>query len=107
MYKDMDIQQHIKILESLIDNYQLKEAQEKVSDLLAKYPREIDFMLVQGKIQNKNQQYGDALNTYRAILAIDKDNEKAQAAINMINNILKIRRSFYFENTYTDDDLYL
>ncbi|PLX21858.1 MAG: hypothetical protein C0599_07460 [Salinivirgaceae bacterium] len=103
----MDIHQNIKILESLIESYQLDEAQEKVSDLLSTEPQNIDLMLILGKIQNKKQQYGDALNTYRAILDIDKDNEKAQAAIKMINNILEIRRSFYFENTYTDDDLYL
>lgn len=103
----MDIKQSIKIIEKLIESFDLKEAENHVEAFLKNNSNCIDILLLHGKIKTRQQQYGDALNIYNKILENDNNNEKAQAAIDMINNILKIRRSFYFENTYTDDDLYL
>lgn len=103
----MDNQQTIEILENLIESYKLEEAREKITEILLVDNENVEVLLLQGKIETKTQQYGDALNTYNRVLKLDKNNEKAHTAINMINNIMKIRRSFYFENTYTDDDLYL
>jgi cytochrome c-type biogenesis protein CcmH/NrfG len=103
----MDNRERIEIIESLIENYKLDEARDKLFNVLDIDNKNIEALILLGKIETKKQQYGDALNTYQKVLEIEKENEKAQTAIKMINNILEIRRSFYFENTYTDDDLYL
>jgi lipopolysaccharide biosynthesis regulator YciM len=103
----MDIQQRIKIIEELIEDFKLDVAEKQLTTHLKSESNSLEMLLLLGKIKTKQQQYGDALNIYNNILEEDNNNEKAKTAINMINNILKIRRSFYFENTYTDDDLYL
>ncbi|ALO13732.1 putative PEP-CTERM system TPR-repeat lipoprotein [Salinivirga cyanobacteriivorans] len=91
---------------NLIENYNLEEALHEIDEILKQNSQDIDALCFKGKILTKQQQYGDALNIYKHVLRIDPDHEKATTSINMINNILKIRRTFYFENTYTDDELY-
>ena len=59
-----------------------------------------------GKIQNKFQNFGQAINYYNEALKINPDNEKVKNAITIVNNILNISNSLYYENPYTDDDLY-
>ena len=103
----MDNRRTIEILENLIDKYKLEEAQKQIEDILYTDSQNIELLLLLGKIKTKQQQYGDALNIYANVLSLDNNNEQARVSIKMINNILEIRRSFYFENTYTDDDLYL
>ena len=103
----MDNHQTIEIIKNLIEEYKLEEAHNQIIELLSSDNHNIEALLLLGKIETKKQQYGDALNIYNKVLEVDKNNEQAIASINMIDNILEIRRSFYFENTYTDDDLYL
>ncbi len=93
-------------ISDLIEQYKLENAMQEIEGILSEDSNDIDALCLKGKILTKQQQYGDALNVYKHVLAINPNFEKASTSINMINNILKIRRTFYFENTYTDDDLY-
>ncbi len=102
----MDNQSVIEKIESLIKKYQLNEALELIEETLSKNSDQIEVLCLKGKIMSKKQQYGDALNIYKYVLQLSPENEKAKSSIKMINDIMAIRRSFYFENTYTDDELY-
>ena len=96
----------IKKIETLIEDYQIEEALELVESLLTEHSDNIQLLLAKGKIMSKKQEYNIALRTYIKILEIEKDNKEAISSIELINNILRIRRTFFFENAYTDDDLY-
>ncbi len=102
----MDNQSVIEKIDNLIEDYKLEEALKLIEEALAKKDKDLDILCLKGKIMSKKQQYGDALNIYQHVLQLSPENEKALSSIKMINNILSIRRSFYFENTYTNDELY-
>lgn len=102
----MDNHQRIEKIEGLIEQYQLDSATELIENGLNDNNNNLDLLCLKGKILTKKQQYGDALNIYNHVLNIDPAHQKASTAIKMINGILEIRRTFYFENPYTDDDLY-
>ncbi len=59
-----------------------------------------------GKIQNKFQNFGQAINYYNKAIELNPDNELVKHEIAIVNNILNISNSLYYENPYTDDDLY-
>ncbi|MDA3866805.1 MAG: hypothetical protein PF489_08675 [Salinivirgaceae bacterium] len=102
----MEYTEGIKIIERQIDNYKLNDAIELADKLLQNYPQKEELLCLMGKIYTRQQKYGDAQNIYLKVLEINEDNNVAKTSITMIDNILKIRRTFYYENTYTDDDLY-
>lgn len=97
----------IEKIETLVEDYHIEEALELVDSLLIKNPNNIQLLLIKGKIMSKKQEYNIALRTYISVLEIENDNKEALSSIELINNILRIRRTFFFENAYTDDDLYM
>lgn len=104
--KDMQYSETIKKIEALIGRYKFEKALESIKKLTEEQGETTELLNFKGKIYTRQQQYGDALNTYNRVLGIDPQNKIAKYSIKMINDILKISRTFYFENPYTDDDLY-
>lgn len=104
--KDMKYSEAIKAIEDFIDLYLLDQAMDLVDKVIESQDNKIELLCYKGKIYSRKQEYREALNIYNKILDIEKDNEVALTSIQMINNILKIRRTFYFENPYTDEELY-
>lgn len=102
----MDKQSRIEKINNLIEQYELDAALKLIAGELEHNKDDVEVLCQKGKILTKMQQYGDALNVYKQVLDINPGFEQAETAITMIDNILKIRRTFYFENTYTDDELY-
>ena len=103
----MDMKNNIfKEALNLFEKSKLDEAMKKFEKIIEIDPNNDEAYYYLGKIQNKFQNFGQAINYYNKALEINPDNEKVKNAITIVNNILNISNSLYYENPYTDDDLY-
>lgn len=87
-------------------NYKLDEAQAILDEILAKEPANITALLLLGKICTKTQNYGEAINSFNAVLSNDSFNKEAETGLQLIKNILQLTNNYYYENAYTDEGLY-
>ncbi len=99
----MNQQEHIA---SLIKSFRLLEAEEALNALCRQNVNEPWLFYLLGKLHQQKQDYGLALNHYQKALELDPQHPEAQTGINIIQSILQIANSYYYENPYTDDDLY-
>ncbi len=90
----------------LFQEYKLEEAQKAFEEIIVQKPNEIEALLFLGKIHSRTQNYGVAMNYFSRILEIEPNNSGAKIGLSLIKNILQLTNNFYFENSYTDDDLY-
>lgn len=90
----------------LFKSYKLDEAQQIFEQLIKQNVGNIDAQLFLGKIYTRKQQYGDAINCFNHILERQPMHSEARTGLTLISGILKLTNNFYFENSYTDDDLY-
>lgn len=80
--KDEDL----KRIELLLLNEKALEAKEEFNTL---EPREsAAYYLLKGKIEQKFQQWGEALNAYHHVLELEPENREADNNIHFIQNIL-------------------
>jgi len=70
----------------LLKNEKAAEAKE-VFDSIHAF-RSVDYYLVKGSVEQKFQQWGEAINAYNNVLGIDPDNEEAKNNLHLIQNIL-------------------
>lgn len=73
-------------IELLIDKGELEKAEELLSS--HKGGANATFWLLSGKIYQKNQQWGKAINALQRALTIDPINKEAKLQIEIIRNIL-------------------
>ena len=66
----------------------------------------VDLLMSRGDCYIKLRKFGDALRDYRNALNIDAENVTAKTKIGMVENILSIENTFYYENAYTDQSLF-
>ena len=66
----------------------------------------IELLLLRGDAYRKINKFGDALRDYHTVVNIDNNNTIAQTKIGIVENILSIENTFYYENAYTDNDLF-
>ncbi len=73
-------------IENLIDKGELEQAER----LLKKegISETVQYLLLLGKIKQKQQQWGEAINTYQKVISIEEDNKEAKLQIHIIRNIL-------------------
>lgn len=90
----------------LYQEYKLDESQVLLEQLLSEDPSNKEALVFLAKIHTKTQNYGVALNCYNQVLQFDPSSSEATTGIKLIKNILQLSNNFYYENPYTDDDLY-
>lgn len=90
----------------LYQQYKFDEAQVLFEQILSEEPNNQEALVFLAKIHAKTQNYGAALNCYNQVLQFDASNSEALTGIKLIKNILQLSNNFYYENPYTDDDLY-
>ena len=63
---------------------------EKAENLLKTGGNEVSvqYLLLLGRIKQKQQKWGEAINAYRQIISMDDDNQEAKLQIDIIHNIL-------------------
>ena len=72
-------------------NYLLSE--EKASEAKAEFDKlekdsSVEYLLTEGKIEQKFQNWSKAINAYNQVLLIDPDNQEAENNLHLIKNIL-------------------
>lgn len=90
----------------LFQEYKLDEAQVEFESILEEDANHIDALVYLGRIHSRTQNYGVSLNCFNRVIELDETNSVALTGIQLIKNILQLTNNFYFENSYTDDDLY-
>lgn len=90
----------------LFKEYKLDEAQDIFESLLENDNDNVEVLVHLGKIHSRTQNYGVALNYFNKVIELNPNNSEAKTGLVLINNILQLTNNFYFENAYTDDDLY-
>lgn len=90
----------------LISNYKLEEALELLEQLILDDPNNLEILLPLAKLHSRTQKYGDAMNYFQKVLAIEPRNSDAITGLQLIKNILLLTNNYYYENPYTDDELY-
>lgn len=90
----------------LFEENKFDDATKKFEKIVEIEPKNDEAYYYLGKIQNKFQNFGQAINFYNKSLELNPDNEHVKQSIGIVNNILNISNSLYYENPYTDDDLY-
>ena len=96
----------IKKAEELFRNYKLDESREMLEDILKSDSKNIEALVILGKIHSRTQNYGVSMNFFNKALEFQPDNQDAIVGIKLIKNILQLANNYYYENPYTDDDLY-
>ncbi|MDR2084386.1 MAG: tetratricopeptide repeat protein [Bacteroidales bacterium] len=95
----------VKYIEELIADEKLEAAIEYLTKEL-EVEMTADFLIRRGDLYKKLHAFGKALGDYRNALKIDPDNQVADTKVKMIENILSIENTFYYENAYTDEMLF-
>lgn len=91
---------------TLFEEYKLDEAKKILEQILEQDKNNIKAQLFLGKVNTRTQNYGDAINCFNKVLEKDSENAEAKTGLTLIKGILQLTNNFYFENSYTDDDLY-
>jgi cytochrome c-type biogenesis protein CcmH/NrfG len=92
--------------ERLFKEYKIEEAGELLQMTLIDEPDNKKALLLLGKIHSRTQNFGEAMNCFNQVLNSEPQNSEALTGLQLIKNILQLTNNYYFENAYTDDDLY-
>ncbi len=87
-------------------SFQLEEAKSNFEQVLEQDAGNQEARLYLARIHSKQQAYGRALNYYQEVLKADPQNQQALTGIKLTQNILQLSNNYYYENPYTDDELY-
>jgi len=100
------MEQTINKANELFRNFKLDESREVLEKLIEQEPENLGALVLLGKIHSRTQNYGDAINFFNRVLDKNPDHSEAITGLQLIKNILQLTNNFYYENAYTDDDLY-
>ncbi|HAZ03877.1 MAG TPA: hypothetical protein DD653_14315 [Marinilabiliales bacterium] len=104
--KKSEMETLLKESEKLYNEFKLDEARELLELVLKEQSDHKEALLLLGKLHSKTQDYGQAMNCFNKVLLAEPGNNEATTGLQLIKNILQLTNNFYFENAYTDDDLY-
>ena len=82
----MNQKDQLKNIELLLKNEQAIQAKEAF--LMLEPENSSEYFLVRGKIEQKFQNWGEAINAFNKVLEIDPQNSEAQNNLHLIRNIL-------------------
>jgi len=76
----------LKKIERLLEQEKALEAKAAFDRLVPE--NSVDYYLISGKIEQKFQHWGDAINAFYKVLGIDPENTEAQSSLHLIRNVL-------------------
>lgn len=82
----MDNRNELNIVHSLFDEGKFCEAREILNGI--KNNGSVEFFLVKGKIEEKFQNWGGAINAYNKVLEINNNSQEAKNHLSHIRDIL-------------------
>ena len=74
-----------KVIE-LLGNEKAKEAKSLFDKI--DYEESVNYLMVKGKLEQKFQNWGDAINTFSKVVDLDPENVDAKSNLHLIQNIL-------------------
>ncbi len=77
---------NIKQVAFFLQNEEAQMAQEIFNEITPE--NTVEYWLVKGKLDQKFQRWGDAMNAFLKVLEIDEENEEAQNNLHLIQNII-------------------
>ena len=95
----------VKYIEELIADEKIDAAIEYLSNELNE-EESADLLIQRGDLYRKIHAFGKALGDYRKALKLEPDNQVAATKLAMVESILSIENTFYYENAYTDESLF-
>lgn len=96
-----------KSIQHAIGEKEISSLLEKVSIIIKNEPVNINLLQARAELYKKQQKFGLAINDYRTILSIDKDNHQAQVQTEQLLTILKYQNTDIFESPNTNFDPWL
>lgn len=78
--------QKLDRVRQLLQNEKAEEARELFKEILP--GNTVEYWLVKGQIEQKFQNWGDALNAFQNVLALDAQNSEAENSIKFIHSII-------------------
>ena len=82
----MNQSEELNRIKIYIDTERAKEAKKMFLEL---EPEEtVDYFMVKGQLEQKFQNWGEAINAYNKVLDFDAKNEEAKNNLHLIQNIL-------------------
>lgn len=90
----------------MFNDFKLDEARELLEELIVKDENNEVALVTLAKIHSRTQSYGEALNLFDKVLELKPDNSEAITGKQLIKNILQLTNNYYYENPYTDEELY-
>jgi tetratricopeptide (TPR) repeat protein len=82
----MSDNQEIEIVQQLLELGKAKEAKLAFQQIVPE--NTIKYLLLKGKIEQKFQNWGEAINSFNKVLELDPENSVAQNNLHLIKNIL-------------------
>ena len=76
----------IKYINDLLNSDKVTEANQILNKLVPE--NTVDYWLLKGRIEQKLQNWGAAINAFSNVLEIDNNNKEAESSIHIIQNIL-------------------
>ena len=70
----------------MLNSDKVTEAKQKLNKLVPE--NSVDYWLLKGRIEQKLQNWGAAINAFLKVLEIDENNKEAENSIHIIQNIL-------------------
>ncbi len=85
---------HFENIEKLIEKGELAQAE----NILKKdgAAETVQYLLLLGKIKQKQQLWGEAINAYQKVISMEENNKEAKLQIHIIRNILNFHNPEMF-----------
>ena len=76
----------LQIVSALLEEEKTENARQKFLEIEPE--QTVDYWMVKGKLEQKFQNWGEAINAFGKVLEIDNENPEAQNNLHIIQNIL-------------------
>lgn len=76
----------LQIVNALLEEEKTENARQKFLEIEPE--QTVDYWMVKGKLEQKFQNWGGAINAFGKVLEIDSENPEAQNNLHIIQNIL-------------------
>ncbi|WP_321373874.1 hypothetical protein [uncultured Draconibacterium sp.] len=84
--KNLGIKNSLDTITDLLNAEKAEQAKELFNEL--EIQETVDYFLLKGKLEQKYQNWGEAINAFNKVLEIDPQNTEAANNLHLIDNIL-------------------
>ncbi len=97
----------LKQLNNLEGEENILKAVKKLNEAIQKQPEDEELYFMRAEFFYKLNRYGEAINDYNHVVALNPDNKEAAGKIDLIHTILRYHNTDIYANPNTDMDPWL